>query len=528
VIASLNKLLNLAPNLNVPAKGQSRLPVEATIRHTIYYLFQGQGLIANKEMLFHRQAEQFMPQTIKDTLPFLLGATGDERIKLENELRLARRSLKLVQRNLQEAKFILSDKLNRGVSLINEAKQVGLLANDTDAATADNIITALRRTLTWKPSAIPLTQEDRVVNLRQEVDALRDSLRQIQRRIQAAETFMRDAQGYASEAGEQMMRLQSIHIFKKVDDSKHVCPLCSSELNKPIAKVSEINKSLNQLTDDLATVESERPRLREYIDSLKQEQEDIRQQIAEKDFALQSLIAEQEAAAELRDDNARIARVVGRISLYLDTVKVIDETSSLQKAVKRQQNNVVRLERLLDDDETEGIKNSILNRIGIQMTEWAKRLRLEHCKWPFRFDLRKLTVVADRPGLPIPMQRMGGGENYLGCHLTALLALHQHFIEAKRPVPGFLILDQPSQVYFPSINQYASMTGTSEETMQSDADIEAVKRMMKLLFHVCKKLAPDFQILLLEHANLPDERYQKALAEEPWTDGRALVPRGWI
>ena len=126
------------------------------------------------------------------------------------------------------------------------------------------------------------------------------------------------------------------------------------------------------------------------------------------------------------------------------------------------------------------------------------------------------------------MQRMGGGENHLGCHLTALLALHQHFIEARRPVPGFLILDQPSQVYFPSINQYASMTGTPEDTMQSDADIEAVKRMMELLFHVCEKLAPDFQILLLEHANLPDERYQKALAEEPWTEGRALVPMDWI
>ena len=528
VIASLTKLLNLAPNLTIPGEGESRHPVEATIRHTVFYLFQGQGLIANKEVLFHRQAEQFMPQTIKDTLPFLLGITGDGRIELEHELRLARRALKLAQRDLQEAQFLVSDKLKRGISLIDEAKQVGLLDTEIDAKTPDEIITTLRRTFEWKPSTVPLPQEDRVAKIREEVNILRDSFRRIQDRIRAAEAFTRNAQGYASEADEQIMRLQSIHLFKGMNDSKHICPLCSAELNEAIPKVSEINNSLNQLNDDLATVERERPRLREYIDSLKNDREDIRQQIVEKEFTLQTLIAEQDAAEGMRDTNARMARVVGRISLYLDTIKTVDETSDFQRAVRREQKNVDRLEKLLDDDETEEVQISILNRIGLQMTEWAKRLQLEHSKWPYRFDLRHLTVFADRPGQPFSMQRMGGGENHLGCHLTTLLALHKHFIEEKRPVPGFIVLDQPAQGYFPSIQQYKSLSGTAEETVQSDADLEAVQRMMTLLFDICEALAPNFQILLLEHANLPDERFQGALVEEPWREGRALIPDVWI
>jgi hypothetical protein len=97
------------------------------------------------------------------------------------------------------------------------------------------------------------------------------------------------------------------------------------------------------------------------------------------------------------------------------------------------------------------------------MTEWARQLELEHSDSPYRLDLNKLTVVADRPERPIPMERMGGGENWLGCHLIALLALHKHFIERNRPVPHFLILDQPTQVYFPTEEAYLSLQGTTSD-----------------------------------------------------------------
>jgi hypothetical protein len=128
------------------------------------------------------------------------------------------------------------------------------------------------------------------------------------------------------------------------------------------------------------------------------------------------------------------------------------------------------------------------------------------------------------------MQRMGGGKNWLGCHLIGLLALHQHFAQNHCPVPRVLVLDQPTQVYFPSTQQYKALSGTTEETLESDADLDAVRRMFALLFSVCVKLFPDFQIIVLEHANLPDARYQEALLEAPWTgaEGHALVPEGWI
>jgi hypothetical protein len=62
----------------------------------------------------------------------------------------------------------------------------------------------------------------------------------------------------------------------------------------------------------------------------------------------------------------------------------------------------------------------------------------------------------------------------------------------------------------------------------ADADIAAVTRMFDFLFDFCEEHAPDFQIIVTEHANLPGHRFQEALVEEPWTGDRALVPYDWL
>ena len=144
VIADMSSRLGIVPNLHTPPAGQSRDELEATIRHTIYYLFQTQGLIANKDLLFHRQQEQMMPQTIKDTLPYFLGAINSERVRLEHELRLAKRALKLASRDLDEASSIATDKLRRGQSLITEAQQVGIVRTDVVVENTEDVLGLLK------------------------------------------------------------------------------------------------------------------------------------------------------------------------------------------------------------------------------------------------------------------------------------------------------------------------------------------------------------------------------------------------
>lgn len=522
-------LIGISPNRNFPSEDESRDPLDAQIQHTTFYLFQNQNTVANKEVLFHRQQEPFIPQHIKDTIPYFLGIIQEDRLRLEQELRLAQRKLRLAQRRLREAEMIVSDTADRGYSLLTEAKQVGLVDSDLILENTNELFETLQSVMDWQSNTIPIVADDQLPQLQQEIYELRQDLRRKHEQIKAAEMYAKKADGFSSEANQQLLRLESINLFETPEDGSDICPLCSSTMAQPIAKISIMRNMLADLQNNVRVVEIKQPKLLEHIQALKHEREELRQQITEKELAIQTIVGEQEAAQQMRDTNARIARVIGRISLYLETVKFVDENSELRREVQEARNIVAEYERQLDPEEIEALKFSILNRIGIQMTEWAKLLQLEHSDSPFRFDLNQLTVVADRPERPIPMGRMGGGENWLGCHLITLLALHKHFIERERPVPGFLVLDQPTQVYFPTKTAYDAMEGTSsQELVEANADIIAVERMFDFLFKVCEDLSPHLQVIVTEHANLDDERFQNALVEEPWMGGRALVPEAWI
>ena len=70
----LTEAVGIRANENVPSEGQSRSPLQANIKHTRFLLFQPQYRIADRNMMFFRQEEPFVPQSIKDTLPYFLGA----------------------------------------------------------------------------------------------------------------------------------------------------------------------------------------------------------------------------------------------------------------------------------------------------------------------------------------------------------------------------------------------------------------------------------------------------------------------
>jgi hypothetical protein len=92
IVQMLSHLLGIPENLTDVALDQSRDSFAANIKHTFYYLFQKQGLVANKDQLFYRQNEQFQPQAIRDTLPILLGVSSQNRYALESSLRTVQRS----------------------------------------------------------------------------------------------------------------------------------------------------------------------------------------------------------------------------------------------------------------------------------------------------------------------------------------------------------------------------------------------------------------------------------------------------
>jgi hypothetical protein len=156
------------------------------------------------------------------------------------------------------------------------------------------------------------------------------------------------------------------------------------------------------------------------------------------------------------------------------------------------------------------------------MTSWSKNLDLEHQEAPIRFDIKKLTIFADTPTKSIPLTQMGSGANWVAYHLLIHFALHKHFVKAERPVPRFLILDQPSQAYYPP-DKDKELKGK----LATSSDEKAVKQMYDFIINATKELAPHFQVIITDHAKLNYDDFTNCITEE-WRNGKKLIPEDWI
>ena len=62
----------------------------------------------------------------------------------------------------------------------------------------------------------------------------------------------------------------------------------------------------------------------------------------------------------------------------------------------------------------------------------------------------------------------------------------------------------------------------------SDQDRESIRRIFNFIFDVVDLPAPNFQVIVTDHANLiNDERFQSAIVEN-WRKARKLVPLQWL
>lgn len=513
----LTKRLNILENMNFPPEGQTRSPLSANIRHALYYCFQNQDEIAAKSFLFHRQAEPFITQSIKDTLPYFLGVINEESLALENEKTIGKRKLAIERRNLEEIRMLQGGGLKKAIALISEAKAVGLISNNqnVDHDNFEQVFSLLSNVESWTPNTVQTISMDRISHLQIELDTCQQKLAEINEDIHFAKNFNGETKGYTAEVEHQKLRLNSIGLFEQLDFKKDHCPLCSNVIENPLPSVDMIKTTIKNLDDNIKNVSREKPKLRKYIDELENTRQKQLEEIQNIKSEIDGIYHHNEDANALKELHSRKAKVVGRISLWSESVTDKDDSSNIESKIATLSLRLEEIDVLLDKDSIEERKQSALSRISNDMTSWAKELDLEHSSNPYRLDMNKATVVVDKPDRPVPLQQLGSGSNWVGVHLIAYFALQKYFIQSKRPVPSFLFLDQPSQVYFPS------------KAESKDTDWEMVTKMYDFMYNKVISLSNQLQVIVVDHAKLYDNLNFKASVIEDWHTDLKLIPIDW-
>jgi hypothetical protein len=518
----LTEFCGIDRSVRIPAaRGTTMAP---SIRHSLFFCLQAQNEVANPDHLFHSQGDEWRPQAIRDTLPYFLGVVDSEQAQQRARLKQLRADLRSVERQLARANAG-APAPGQALALVTEAIDASLLAPEpVEGLPVEAAMRLLASALTnWPagPEALP-GSDDPVLLLDQERERLRARHRNLRARITDLKQSLVESSEYLTQAIDQRERLASLNLLRPSGDhSGAQCPVCQNPVTTADQTVAAIREDLARLDADVVFVNDDAPHIQAMIAAEEERLLEVRSELSRNREQREELEAGLREVGRFRNEALRAAAVRGRISMFLENatrselaVPVIDTREDIQSQIDE-------LEDALGDDTLADRLASNLSLINQTIWDKARKLELEHSEHPIRLDLRRLSIVADSPHGPVPLNEMGSGENWLGYHIATLLSLHEWFSDHGRPLPRMLILDQPSQVYFPSDYDGSSLEPVGEDRV-------SLRRAYQAIADTVQHLAGDFQVIIMEHADLDDELFRSAVVER-WRGGHgALIPREWI
>lgn len=497
-----------------------------SIRHALFFCVQAQNEVANPDHLFHSQGHEHHPQAIRDVFPYFLGAVDPEQALLRAQLRQLRTDLRNHERALAQREAA-APAPGQARALVREAIESSLLpqqpVDDLTLEAAFQLLTeAGRAPLPGIPDTPPDT-DDPLVRLEQERQGLRLRFQRSRARLTDLKQSLTERDEFLTQALDQHERLASLDLLRFHDDtSTDQCPVCGNGVTGVNEVVSALRTDLERLDANVAFVNDDTPQIQALIAQEENTLRELRQALGVNRDEREALEAGIRAASRFRDSTLRAAAVRGRISLFLETTTRFVISPQIPDQRDELRARIAELEDALGDDIQADRVNSSVSLINQKISTKARALELEHSEVPVRLDLRRPTVVADTTAGPVPLNEMGGGENWLGYHLATLLSLHEWFTEHNRPVPRLLILDQPSQVYFPADYKNAGLEPERE------SDRISLLRAYRVIADTINNLDGNFQVIVMEHADLEQDVFSSAVTQR-WRQGQgALVPHDWI
>lgn len=503
-----------------------------SFRDLTAFMFQPQYIVANPMVLFfnadtneHREKlKALFPYVLKALTPAMLEARArlDElqrvQKRLENELAAIRRAVRAWQAETD--------------AWLRQAVEFGLVPVGTAIPTEWADVLELLRVTSTKDSRAALTTADSIEPTLKRLEALRDQesdaaavVSQARQRLNEINKLIEGSESYGDAIRIQRDRLDISKWLKSLaDDRESVLSVVSdggrANLDRLTEALSGIEIELRTQPVMSDTFDRERLRLRVLVEEATSTLAAIRQEIR-----LLERRSEEVAAAIYRSD--RIERFLGRLEQALATYDRSDGTSDIKERLGEVLYEIEELKNVYSERNVRLQTDIALRNVEHIAGQIIPKLDAEWPNSPIKLLIEDLTIKVIQSDRSDYLWEIGSGANWLAYHVAITAALQRFFLgERGHCVPGLLIYDQPSQVYFPR-NLDAKDSG--EGPTIRDEDISAVRAVFTTLGSEVVDAKGSLQVIVLDHAG-PDVwgRISGVTLSEEWRGNTKLVPPEWL
>lgn len=530
-------------NLSLLPEGEIN---RASFRDMASFNLLPQHIVANPYTLFFKADSSSHRTKLQYVLPLAMGIVTNEDLVRSHRLRLLREELRKAEIELKTRRDAIDRWKANAQGAFYRAQELSLLPSGEPPENSQALIGILRQVVDAGGAAVATDGRttaavDRLQAIRLQEVALDASISDRKRRLRRLRSLARSVQDYDAILLEQNVSVQGAGWFAARTHADG-CILCGSSTEVARMALAELEGPIAELSALAASAASTKPMVdREMVaiqeGLIRDERELLTLQQTRKSF-------ENEVDTQLGRTHTleSVYRFIGATEQGLQMLGEVEGDGDLARRVEQLKKDVFELGAVVDETQRQARAQHVHAQISGYIPKFISAMGVAGAEGRPVLDERELNLKFERDSSNRPdmLWEIGSGENWMAYHLAALLALHGVFLSRRdnNPVPTFLVIDQPSQVYFPSDDSFEA-TVRHDETSVAPViarrrrhldDLESTKRIFSSLARAHQSFRGRLQIIVLDHADSHAwGGVEGVKGMENWRhDEDFLIPAHWI
>ncbi len=522
--------------LNSAAEDDKGYQARLGFRDLMALVFQSQDLVANQNIIFYKTHAHEHRERLRNWFPYILGAENIEILTARQRIQVVERRLAQLKKELERAKFVSNSWMANMLGHIKVAEEYGLVDESFESYGSEELVSVARSIIDSIPEYSRTNLEHveksnkEILNLEIEDEIISADIGTAKKRLNDIQRLKAGFSGYGFAVRKRVDRLHISQWFESISTESNGCPACGS-LDHPSA-VSELQK----ISRAFKTYEEESKSVSEIPTSFSREEERIKvelEQALERKRNHQNrfdlLLSKDKKSQEEFQRNKNMFIFLGHLQASMETFESLSDSGEFQEEIASLEKEYEHLKKIMDSKAVQRRIEKATAIISQKILIYLKMLDVEekYRTIPPEFSVKDLNIrVRSNDGHWHFLSEVGSASNWVSFHVALMCSLHEYFLEQDTScVPGFVIFDQPSQVYFPKLKRGEE---SKDNSSYGDEDVDAVKCIFKALAKSVLTSEGKWQSIVLDHADVGIYGGIQGIHEvEIWRGGVKLIPMEW-